>query len=212
MFIRRKCDWKQEYFYVCRSERVTAKMFAEHPNFNVLGHHVTIADVGKALQGSYFIGTSIDLDRDGWLGVLEFLTDVSYRRHRRRDWKPLEPKYLKQIITAVDRYAYKHSLHLSDDSAIVEAVRLMRARIASRARAERRREREFTERVRREAESTWSKGRVDHGSTGWHPSQRAAADLEAAYKRLARLHHPDLGGTTEAMQDLNLLVATARRA
>jgi len=37
------------------------------------------------------------------------------------------------------------------------------------------------------------------------------ADAEAAYMKLAKIHHPDRGGTTEAMQRLNEAIERARR-
>jgi hypothetical protein len=36
--------------------------------------------------------------------------------------------------------------------------------------------------------------------------------VETAYKCLSRMHHPDRGGTTEKMQELNSAVATIRRS
>ncbi len=35
--------------------------------------------------------------------------------------------------------------------------------------------------------------------------------VESAYKCLSRMHHPDAGGTTSTMQELNSAVATIRR-
>ena len=34
--------------------------------------------------------------------------------------------------------------------------------------------------------------------------------IEDAYKRLAKRLHPDVGGSTEAMQDLNVLITAIR--
>jgi hypothetical protein len=42
------------------------------------------------------------------------------------------------------------------------------------------------------------------------PEDLRRAQVDAAYKRLARKLHPDLGGSTEMMEDLNLLMAAAR--
>jgi hypothetical protein len=36
--------------------------------------------------------------------------------------------------------------------------------------------------------------------------------VESAYKCLSRMHHPDAGGTTTTMQELNSAVATIRRS
>jgi hypothetical protein len=52
--------------------------------------------------------------------------------------------------------------------------------------------------------------------TAWHEilgvSPRAALiDIEAAYIHLARRHHPDAGGTNEAMARLNAAITEARR-
>jgi DnaJ-class molecular chaperone len=39
----------------------------------------------------------------------------------------------------------------------------------------------------------------------------SADDIKSAYRRMARVHHPDLGGDEEAMKDVNVAYELAMR-
>lgn len=46
---------------------------------------------------------------------------------------------------------------------------------------------------------------------GLKPDQRTVADAEAAFRALARRHHPDAGGSDAGMAELNAAIDAARR-
>jgi hypothetical protein len=180
MFIRTKRDWKQTYFYLVESYRDKE---------------------GRPRQHSVYLGTTLNMSAEKWASVRpkveQFVVGVSA---------------YSVVYDAVRAYCKKHGLLLKTAETVRAAARLIKekqdAELAERLKqlreAQRKREREQrAAREKEEREERWAyqlrfgvgSDMVSNAFSVLGVCARATKEeVKTAFRKAARVHHPDLGG------------------
>jgi hypothetical protein len=180
MFIRTKCDWKQTYFYLVESYRDKE---------------------GRPRQHSIYLGTTMAMSVEQWVSV--------------------HPKVEEFVVGGISAYSFvydavrayckKHGLLLKTAETVRAAARLIKekqdAELAEKRKqlreAQQRREREQkAAHEKKEREERWThqfrfvgSDMVSKAFSVLGVSARATREeVKAAFRKAARLHHPDFGG------------------
>ena len=126
MFIRRKKDWKQEYFYLAateRGKRAEPTSIRRYGNYGKLT--VLPANKGKVFQTTTYIGKSLNVSKKRWEKVLEKAESLLPHKYDDANWTDeVQPDLIVKIEAraAVVRYLEKHGLPQSTAQNLFDIV------------------------------------------------------------------------------------------
>jgi hypothetical protein len=174
MFVRRKQDWRQEYFYL-----VTA-----------------LRDGGRVRQRSVYLGKTLNLSAEQWAEVLDKLKeriDFFYQTPTEATRQAVRAYCKKQGLPLKTAEAVRDGARLNRKLDAEEKKRRLEGYAArDHAREE---ERARQRRREREARIAGHYNSVNRSATVLDVSPAASeAEVQAAFRKQALAHHPDHGG------------------
>jgi hypothetical protein len=170
MFVRRKQDWRQEYFYLVS----------------------TVRDGAKVRQRSVYLGKTLNLSAEQWGDVLHKLEE------QRIDFLFRSPT--EAARQAVRAYCKRQGLPLKTAEAVRDGARLNRKLDEEEARRREEkyqaaRDRARREKGEREARNAGHYNSFSRSATVLGVSPGATKEeVQTAFRQQARVHHPDHGG------------------
>ena len=157
----------------------------------------------KVKQATKFIGKNLNVPMKTWQDIITH-AGMFYLRADHVTTSAAGAA----VAAAVTTYLTKHNLPMSEAQTLFDLVDPVKIAAREAKRVSDRAKRERTPSYKRrqaERDATWARFRPS-------PEPQDTSTADKAYKRLARQLHPDVGGSTEAMQDLNALMEAARKA